>query len=675
MRTSIRDFVRPWAGLGPFISIIALVVGATSVRGEDAAPSRCAWGLGGVGVGTSGDRDKWLEDFGAKSGFTLDALRCGRDDERSAFSVDVRWLASEEGALRGAFEGTGGWKLRVGLDQYRKWSDTSVGPPVTSFGTPLDQFYPGDNTIRAAFGNREVVSRRRSAWLDLSFPTGTFGTIVLGGERLEQEGTLTLVSRGSTFADDRLLAFNTPALANLDLGTNRGFLRGDFLLGDVTLSAAASFEKRSDDVLRTYPTFGTGSLLDLTSLGDRFDTRTTRAELAGSYPAGPATLFASGSWTRSKAEPSSTRSIDAPDGASLGSRSTSGTRTDARNQTTSLGAVVEATENLVFRLGVTAGKETSSGSGAETRFDNGATDPTIWNSSARRETRRTTAKGEATWSGAGIRATLGYDWQARERDSESVIEKSPAIFPARYAETSDRDSTRGRAYFRLRVPLGAAHRLLVGIDRTKETTDLELGEIENEYATGEVDRTGWRAFADAQLFRTGATSVSLRYDGAKGKDELGAPVFDPIYDPSRTPGGTRFDHDKHSVDLRAFSSNERLSGWASVGWRKETGEFSPALATFAGFAATTWKTSGPAVSAGGAFAPWPSGSFDANVFWMQTRDSVANDRLEAGVGYRHDFSDRIGLVARYRWARFDERRFGTDDYRGNVGTILLVGRF
>ncbi|HXG59497.1 MAG TPA: hypothetical protein VNL91_10780, partial [Thermoanaerobaculia bacterium] len=153
--------------------ICALGLFGTRLPADDG--QRTAVSLGGVLLSDSGDKQKLHEDHGLDSGMAIEALRYDWVRDERTFRVDGFLTPAGEGWLRARYAAPAGWTMRFGLEQSRKWSDTSVGAPVTSYGTPLSSFFPGDNTARPAFGKDEILLERQSAWFDVMVPVATHG--------------------------------------------------------------------------------------------------------------------------------------------------------------------------------------------------------------------------------------------------------------------------------------------------------------------------------------------------------------------------------------------------------------------------------------------------------------------------------------------------------------------
>ncbi|HXG59534.1 MAG TPA: hypothetical protein VNL91_10975, partial [Thermoanaerobaculia bacterium] len=344
-------------------------------------------------------------------------------------------------------------------------------------------------------------------------------------------------------------------------------------------------------------------------------------------------------------------------------------------QVTTVGTVLDLGPHFTVRLSAMAGKDDRDGKGTELRQDFGGPLTSTWVSATGYETERTAAKAELTWKAAWFRARAGYELDTSERTASTEILKTPRIFPSRIAQADTRDTDRGRGWLRMRIPFGARKAISIGIDRIDTDSEISTTDLENNYVTGPWDQRLWRYHLEVPILRSRGTDLALRYDGSDAATTIGAPEYDPLFDPSEPAGGVEHESRLQSAELRLYHGDAAWSAWTGIGWREEESDFEPSLAIFPGFVPSRYEIRGTSISSGGSIRLGGKGTLEGDGLWIRSRRSVDNGRIDAGLSYRHEISEHLGIGARYRYVRFNEKQHDSDDYRGHLASVFVVGRF
>jgi len=605
--------------------------------------------LAGVAAIEDGDDGRRDDHEGYRNGVLL-----GVEHASSGLEIGLRFEPTTAGWLDLTYRPESPFRVDLTLDRTRRYSDTSIRPETTPFGTPVSALYPYTNTLVPAFGDADPVATRmrfkvRAAWLPSAGVVDfTVRGVDLGGERVPE-------AQGFAFGDAGAPGFFSPALAGVDTQLLEGALGARLRLLCIDWNARVALGKRTSDTATRTPVWGSTSLVETYRGAEGHDADYVQAHLTAANQYEHVQLAGGVHYDKVESTPTF-------EGGALGAAPRdvlSNGVSDVTRKGAAAALSVQPFGGLDVRVSGRIGNEETEASGVESvrsrSYDLTQTqDIDTW-----------AVRAELGWRSGGFRASvLG----GREETANDL-----AVVRGNGLQQQENERTRDSLRGELRYKAGGFRIALSG-GRTWDETTIELADLLDGYATGPKEST-FDSFSGSLTGKLGKAPFTLAASWGRGVTDLEAPFYEPFYDPTWVLGASRAETDATSVVLHAATpGGEAFELWGEVGFRSQKWEL-PDGVTFPGFVSTDEKVEGVTAALGLGWTPtegWRTGLSG----WLDAPSESVDHRawrLEGTV--EKSLSKAFDALLRVHYRRFDEALYRLDDYTLTAFTLGVKGRF
>ena len=220
------------------------------------------------GTTDTGNQNKFLEDFGLKSGMGISKLSF----ENKQFSLNGYYLPNQNANLQFTFSISSKWRLTAEFNQYRKWWNTSAGHETTPGGYAVENWFPNTNSITPISDRDDLYTTRRGGLVKLDYLVTPLQKLTLGYRRLWRGGNQTPFMRGYTFIGGVPYSATAASIRNFDENGQEAILKGNFSFGHLTLDVGASLMSWDNGYTNTLGTFGESARIGLTEIRSDYST-------------------------------------------------------------------------------------------------------------------------------------------------------------------------------------------------------------------------------------------------------------------------------------------------------------------------------------------------------------------------------------------------------------------
>jgi hypothetical protein len=635
-----------------FVIVLLLSIGAFADDQENADNhvKVVAWG-----TTTSGNENKFLEDFGLKSGIGIDDLWI----ELKQFSLSGYYLPNHSADLQFTLSIGDKWRLTAGFNQYRKWWNTSAGHETTPGGYAVADWFPNTNTISWISDRDELYTTRRTGYVGLDYLVTPLQKVSLAYRRLYRNGDLSPLFRGFTFVGDVPFAATAASIRNYDENGQEAILKGNFTFGHWSLDLGATMLLWDNVYADTLGTFGQTEQIALTEMAADFSTDVFNTHAILGYTFNQGEVF--GSFAYSKLDSDPTNSLTETGTFYSGARAGSGKVTQ---ETTNwrLGFTWKLARQILLHAAANHKDRSKDGSYAETRTDN----PAELNAVSSRDVITDQFRGRVRFLFRKFRLDLYGRYTSRKVDELSTTGVTESSFDKDLIQDLALSHKELRGGIRASLRLKKSVRLTLGLEAYKQEKEADLRDLTWGYYTGDSDTEGLDGSYRLSL-PSGNWQFYVQGNVRKWDRDLAVPYFDPIYDPTQLLENTATEAQMHQHILTVATQIKRTVWNIRLGYIDEKFSLQDPFMEF-NYQPVEYDLKGIVYGLGGAISgqAW---SMTLDVNFIDTTGSQSHDRIRGSLDFSKRIRDNHTIVATYRYFSFEEEEFELDDYRGHFLTI------
>ncbi len=632
--------------------LLLISIGALALNQEktDDQVEVVAWG-----TTTDGNKNKFLEDEGLKSGIGISDLSIARKQ----FSLTGYYLPNRSADLQFTLSISDNWRLTAGFNQYRKWWNTSAGHETTPGGNSVADWFPLTNAIAPISDKDELFTTRRSGYVELDYLFTPLQKLSLGYRRLARTGDMTPFFRGYTFVGGVPFAATAASIRNYDEKGNEGFLKGNFSFGHWFLDIDASMLSWDNAYTNTLGTFGLTAQVGLTEMGANFSTDVFHTHAILGYTFEQGEVF--GAFSYSKLDSDPTNSLTETGNVVSGTRSGSG---KATLETTRwrLGFTWKPVRQLLLHADASRLDRSKDGNYAETRTDYVA----VLNAMSSRDVKTDKLRGRIRFMIPNFRLDLYAKYTSRKVDEMSTTAVTESDFDKDFIQDLALSHKEKRGGIRLSFRMKKSARLTLNLEAYQQDKEADLRDLTWGYYAGDSDTDGVDGSYRLSL-PSGKLQFYIQGNVRRWDRDLAPPNFDPIYDPTQLLENTATEARMQQHILTVATQIDRTTWNVRVGYIREKFSIQDPFSEF-NYQPVEYDLKGILYGLGGTISgqTW-SCALDAS--FIDTTGSQSHDRIRGSIDFCKKILDKHTLVATYRYYRFNEQEFELDDYRGHFLTI------
>lgn len=607
------------------------------------------------GTSVSTDKNKFLEDFGLKSGIGVSDLWIGSEK----FSFSGYFLPNLNANLQFSFIISDKLRLTTGFSQYRKWWDTSSGHETTPGGYAVASWIPNTNTISPLSDRDDLHTTRRVGSVQLDYLVTPLQKISLGYRRLARDGRLTPFSRGFTFVGDVPFAATAASIRNYDVDGQEASLKGNLAFGHWFLDMGASMQSWDNVFTNSLGTFGLTAKIGSTEIVDNFSTNVfhANARLGHTFESGE--VFGAFAYSRLKDDP--TNSLMETGTFFSGTRAGSGSITQETTRWR-LSLTWKPIRWILLHAAANRMVRSKDGSYVETRTDY----PAVLNAVSSRDLSTNQLRTRVRFLFRKVRVDLYARYTSREVDDKFSSAVTNSGFDKDLFQDLTLTRDEWREGIRASLRLQDSTQLKVRLEAYQQERETDLHDLTWGYYPGDTDTDG--------------TDSSYRLSHSSGKwqffiqgnvqnwdRELAAPYFDQIYDPTQLFEETSSKGRVQQHILTAATQLNQTTWNVRVGYVREQFSFQDAFREL-NYQPVKYNLKGVLYGLGGTISgqAW---SFVWDVNYIDTTGTQSHDRIRGSVDFSKRIRDNHTLVVTYRYYSFEEQEFELDDYQGHFFAI------